>query len=125
MVPEDIREKCRDRFVFTGPLEGASAFVKLADITLNPERSGGGRAAFEGYCFGKPSVSLRKGDAYWAGVYEFGAQTWKDYTELILKLKSDTTFYAEMSELARRRAAELSDITATQRKMLDDLGINT
>ncbi|MBR5732853.1 MAG: hypothetical protein IKX80_05355 [Lachnospiraceae bacterium] len=125
MIPEKIREKCRERFVFTGPLEGASAFVKLADITLNPERSGGGRAAFEGYCFGKPSVSLRKGDAYWAGVYEFGAQTWKDYTELIFKLKTDSAFYAEMSKLARKRAEELSDITATQRKMLEDLGINT
>ncbi|MBQ3913487.1 MAG: hypothetical protein II694_10980 [Lachnospiraceae bacterium] len=123
MVPEDIREKCRDRFVFTGPLEGASAFVKLSDITLNPERSGGGRAAFEGYCFGKPSVSLRKGDAYWAGVREFGADTWEDYTKLILKMKSDKAFYAEMSGLAYARAAELSDITATQRKMLEDLGV--
>ncbi|MBO4505034.1 MAG: hypothetical protein J5728_01250, partial [Lachnospiraceae bacterium] len=89
------------------------------------ERSGGGRAAFEGYTFGKPSVSLRKGDAYWAGVYEFGAETWKDYTELVLKLKTDTAFYAEMSKLARKRAEELSDITATQQKMLEDLGIST
>ena len=43
----------------------------------------------------------------------------------MMKLKSDNAFYAEMSELARKRAEELSDITATQRKMLEDLGINT
>ena len=124
MIPEEIRGKCRNRFVFTGSLEGASVFVKLADITMNPERSGGGRAAFEGYWFGKPSVSLRKGDAYWAGTHEFGADTWKDYTELILKLRSDRTFYGEMSKLARARAEELSDINATQKKLLEDLGIN-
>jgi glycosyltransferase involved in cell wall biosynthesis len=123
MLPADIRGKCRERIVFTGPLEGASAFIKLADITMNPERSGGGRAAFEGYCFGKPSVSLRKGDAYWAGVHEFGADSWEDYTVMIEKLASDRDYYAEMSELARKRAAELSDITATQKKMLEDLGV--
>ncbi len=123
MLPAEIKEKCADRLFFTGPLEGASAFVKLADITLNPERSGGGRAAFEGYWFGKPSVSLRKGDAYWAGVHEFGADSWDDYTALIKKLASDKAYYAEMSELARKRADELSDITATQKKMLEDLGI--
>ena len=122
LLPEEGK-KYRDHFVCTGGLPGASAFAKIADLTLNPEREGGGRAAFEGYTFGKPSVSLRMGDAYWAGPREFGVDTWEEYSEKLLKLKNDPSYYAEMSQLAIERAGELADITATQRKLLVDLDV--
>ena len=116
-------KKYMDHFVCTGGLPGASAFTKITDLTLNPEREGGGRAAFEGFVFGKPAVSLRVGDAYWAGPREFGVDTWEEYSKRLLKLKNDPLYYAEMSQLALKRAGELSDITATQRKLLVDLDI--
>ena len=119
----DEGKKYLDHFVCTGGLPGASAFTKITDLTLNPEREGGGRAAFEGFVFGKPAVSLRVGDAYWAGPREFGVDTWEDYSKRLLKLKNDPSYYAEMSQLALERASQLSDITATQRKLLVDLEV--
>lgn len=122
MIPDDLRDVCKNSIVFTGALFGAGSFIRQTDVQLNPERLGGGRAAFEGFWFGVPSVTLRKGDVYWAGVNEFGVDSWDEYTDRILKLKSDSSFYSEMSKLARKRAEDISDITATQRRLLDDLG---
>lgn len=122
-IPEKYREKCKERFVYTGPVKGASELIKLFDITLNPKREGGGRAAFEGLNFGKPSVTPRKGDVYWAGVREFGVDSWTEFTQRILRLKNDTSFYQEMSQKAFDRAEQISDITGTQKKLLMDLGI--
>ncbi len=121
MIDDEFANRCKDRIVFTGALSGASSFIKLADLTLNPDRSGGGRAAFEGYYYGKPSVSLRKGDAYYAGGVDFGVDSYSEYTDTILKYASDKVYYSEMSEKAKVRAGLLGDMTATQKKMLEEV----
>ena len=123
LMPEECRDRIWERFIFTGSLKGASAFLKISDLTLNPERLGGGRSAFEGFWYGKPSVTLRMGDVYWAGIREFGVDSWQEFSDRIVRLKNDTAFYEKMSKQARARAEEISDIANTQKKLLKDLEV--
>lgn len=109
----------RERAILTGSLEGASSLVALADLTLNPDRSGGGRAAFEGCCFGIPEVSLRRGDAYYTMGRDFGADDYSEYTALIVRYATDSDFRDMMHAKALQRAEILKSMTETQRRVIE------
>lgn len=104
---------------FTGSIPDASEFIRLTNLNLNPDRSGGGRAAFEAFYYGIPAVSLRKGDAYYAGGYQFGCEDYEEYYELICRYAKDPAFYYVQGEKAKERANLLSDMTKTQERLLE------
>lgn len=110
-----------ERLICTGLLKGAAGLSRHFDIVLNPKRSGGGRSIFEANCHGIPAVSLRIGDGYYAGGVSCGADSYEDYIARIGKLVRDTDYRRNEGETARKRAEELSDMTATQMRILDNI----
>ncbi len=120
-IIDGIDEGSRKRLFFTGGLKDASEFIRLTDLNINPDRSGGGRAAFEAYYYGIPTVSLRKGDAYHAGGSEFGADDYGDYLRIVTRYVQDDEFYGIMRQKAKARAGYLGDMTGTQRRLLEKI----
>ena len=129
VVEEEDRKRILDSFpvqmqekvVFTGLLKDASEFIRLGNLFLNPDRNGGGRAAFESLHFGIPVVTFRNGDVYYVAGDEFGAENYDEYADIIRRYFSDKSFYKEKSEKASARAKILEDMTGTLRKVLNDI----
>lgn len=109
----------RSRLVMTGAVNEARSLIKHLDLCLNPKRAGGGRAAFEAMYYDIPCISLRIGDAYYAGGSLFGAGDYEEYKELILRYASDKAFYEERGRKAKERADVLEDMEGTHRKILE------
>jgi hypothetical protein len=114
-------EKMRKQIVFTGLLTDASEFIKVGDLFLNPERNGGGRAAFESLYFGIPVITLASGDVYYVSGKNFGADNYGEYSELIERYRDDKDFYSSQSSKAKKRAEVLSNMKETLAKILEDI----
>ena len=109
--------------VFTGGLTDAGEFVKSADLYINPDRSGGGRSAYEGLRVGVPVVSLRKGDVYYFSGVPFGVDDYEEYYETVKKYYEDSEFYKGQSEQARARSKILESLELTLKKLLKDINV--
>lgn len=109
----------KKKVCFTGSIPDASEFIRLTNLNVNPDRSGGGRAAFEAFHYGIPAASLRKGDAYYAGGYEFGCDNYDDFYETICRYAKDQEFYSQRSKMALEREALLSNMAKTQELMME------
>lgn len=114
-------EGVKSRVLFTGAISDAGAFTALSDLNINPDRSGGGRAAFEAMHEGIPVISLRRGDAYYCSGPDFGADDYDKYSRLIIKYCTDSEFYGKMSALAKERAHKLEDIDGTLNSAVERL----
>ncbi len=104
---------------FTGAVKNASELIRLTNLNINPERSGGGRAAFEALYYGIPTVSLRRGDAYYAAGSLFGVENYTEYVKAIGRYAADKEFYAKRSVMAKERAGILSNMEETHRRILE------
>lgn len=118
IIERTIEPQYRKRLIFTGALQGAVGLVKHMKLVLNPDRSGGGRSIFEANYCGIPSISLRKGDGYYAGGVLSGADDYDEYLNLIKQYCSDRDFYLRRSGEARKRACGLEDIAGALRKVI-------
>lgn len=110
-----------ERVHFAGNLEGAGQAIKLCNVYCNPKRSGGGRSSFEALAHGVPVVTLKYGDVYYTCGKEFGLDTYEDFQERINLYISDEAYYKSAKEKALERAGILSDLTGTQRKILEQI----
>ena len=116
-------EEEKKYIVFTGGLTDAGEFVKRADLYVNPDRSGGGRSAYEGLRAGVPIVSLRRGDAYYYSGEPFGVDDYEEYYEIVKRYYEDPEFYADRSERARDRSKILESMELTLKKLLEDINV--
>lgn len=106
---------------FAGELEGGSQAIKLCDIYWNPRRSGGGRSSFEALAQGVPVVTLKSGDVYYTCGDEFGVEAEEDFLQQSDRYIHDTEYLEAMKTKSIERAAFLSDLPGTQRKILEQI----
>lgn len=123
----DNRDRIKKRITknenlhFTGDLREAHSAVKLCDIYCNPKRSGGGRSSFEALAYGVPVLTLKYGDVYYTCGSEFALNTYNDFLERINMYISDREYYKNAREKALNRAKVLSDISGTQKGILEKI----
>ncbi|GEM_PF-6244658 len=106
---------------YTGVQTDASEIIKLANIYINPKRSGGGRSSFEALYYGVPAITLRYGDVFNTCGNVFAVDS---YDEMYLTLKKyilEKDYYFEMKKKAIARANELSCIDKTQEKIFEKI----
>lgn len=112
-----------DRIIFTGYLKDGSQAIRLGDVYVQPERKGGGRAAFEALHYGIPVITTAYGDAYYVCGDEFAVASYGEMAERIQEYERDEEAYEAARERAVSRAAVLEDMEGMLKKLLDDLGV--
>ncbi|MCI9083284.1 MAG: glycosyltransferase [Lachnospiraceae bacterium] len=110
-----------EKLHFAGSLKEAGQVIKLCNVYCNPKRSGGGRSSFEALAYGVPVVTLKFGDVYYTCGKEFAVDAYKDFSGRIHRYVTDSAYYEAAKEKALERAAVLSDLYGTQRKILDQI----
>ena len=105
----DADESIREYGINLGVQDDVLAVLECCDVYINPIRTGGGTSVAEALYKGLPVVTTPYGD----GGLGAGEDFWvKDYTEMyeqIIKYVNDKKFYTKMSDIARQRAAILTD----------------
>lgn len=108
-----------NRIFFSGSIKDASNTTKLADVYINPKRSGGGRSSFEALYYGVPVLTLKYGDVYDIVGDTFAVDSYDDMYQSVKSYLADRIAYETMKSKALGRANELGDITGTHRKIMD------
>ncbi len=93
----------REKSIFVGSIKDILAMNELCDIYVNPNRSGGGTSVVEAMAKKLPPVSLDHGDVALGAGQEFCVSSYAEMVDRIFRLRSDTAYYAEMSEKAYER----------------------
>jgi glycosyltransferase involved in cell wall biosynthesis len=106
---------------YLGALEDASEFIKISDLYLNPNRSGGGRSGFEALHYGIPVVTLEFGDVYYTSGKVFSVKNYDDMYKLIIKYCNDKDFYRQMQKQAFERSDILSSLESSLRKAIGNI----
>jgi len=94
-----------------GYQEDLLATLENIDIYVNPKRKGGGTSAIYPMYLGKPVVTLNYGDVASITGTEFWVQDYKMMIDKINKYYTDTEFYNQKSNIAQKRAVELTDVS--------------
>jgi glycosyltransferase involved in cell wall biosynthesis len=110
-----------EKLHFAGKLEEAGQAIKLCNVYCNPKRSGGGRSSFEALAHGVPVVTLKFGDVYHTCGKEFAVDAYENFSERIHRYVTEPAYYESAKEKALERAAVLSDLPGTQRKILEQI----
>lgn len=87
----------------------ALAVTQCCDVYVNPKRKGGGTSSAEALFMGLPVITLPYGDVAAAAGQNFHVMDYHEMSEKIRTYRHDKKHYEEMSELARKRAAALTD----------------
>lgn len=106
---------------FTGKLSEAVSVMKLCNIYCNPKRNGGGRSSFEALAQGVPVITLKYGDVYYTCGEEFAVDTYDDFLGRINRYVADKEYFEAFRERAGQRARILSDLSGTQKKILEQI----
>lgn len=106
---------------FTGRLEDGGQAIKLFQVYWNPKRSGGGRSSFEALANGIPVLTLKFGDVYYTCGDGFGVDKYDDFLQQLNRYITDREYLMEMKEKSLERAACLSDLPGTQKKILEQI----
>ncbi|MCI8282952.1 MAG: glycosyltransferase family 4 protein [Lachnospiraceae bacterium] len=106
---------------FTGYLSETSEAMKLLDIYWNSKRSGGGRSSFEALANGIPVTTLKFGDVYYTCGNEFGVEKDSDFLQQLDLYINEKEYLKTMKKKSLERAACLSDLPGTQKKILEQI----
>lgn len=94
-----------------GYQEDLLAVLENIDIYVNPQRKGGGTSAIYAMYLGKPVVTLNYGDVAAIAGMEFCVNDYKIMLDKISKYYTDKEFYDKKSNIAQKRALELTDMS--------------
>lgn len=83
--------------------------MEVTDLYINPTRLGGGTSCVEAMYKGVPVVTVNYGDVSVNAGPEFCVNNYAEMKDTIKKYTSDSIFYNEMSEKARKRSSILLD----------------
>lgn len=89
---------------FIGYCGDIMALMQICNLYVNPPRLGGGTSIIEAFSKGIPGVYLPIGDVYAVGGDAFSVCDYNEMFDTIMKYKTDTMFYQEMSYKAIKRA---------------------
>lgn len=120
-LTRDLRHASRVRFA--GALKYGSQAIRLGNVYVQPERKGGGRAAFEALHYGIPVITTAYGDTYYVCGDEFAVTSYGEMAERVQKYERDEEEYGAARERAVARAVVLEDMEGMLKKLLDDLGV--
>ncbi|MDR1059864.1 MAG: flavodoxin, partial [Clostridiales bacterium] len=85
------------------------AVCEVCDLYVNPLRAGGGSSVAEAMFKGLPAVTLAHGDVAVGAGPDFCVESYEAMRAQIARYAADRGFYAEMSQKAKSRAAEIMD----------------
>ena len=94
---------------YLGFQDDALAVDEVCDLYINPKRIGGGGSAAEAMYKGLPVVTFDFGDVGLGAGADFHVKDYDDMYNQILRYATDKDYYAEMSQKAKQRAAQLTD----------------
>ncbi len=122
---EQIADKFtnREKLSFTGDVEDGSQAIRLADVYIQPNRKGGGRAAFEAMYHGIPVITTRYGDVWDVCGKEFGVDSYQEMEERLKSYYKDGELFNSMREKSRERSLELEDMKGMFEKLFSNIGV--
>lgn len=94
---------------YLGFQEDVLAVDEVCDLYINPKRVGGGTSAAEAMYKGLPVVTFDFGDVGLGAGADFHVKDYDDMYNQVLRYANDKNYYAEMSQKAKERAAQLTD----------------
>lgn len=106
---------------FPGALDHADKAIKLADLYLNPMRSGGGRSVFEALSAAVPVITLPVGDGFHTAGQAFVATDWEAMKALACRYIQDQHHHQAMKTVALDRANQLANVVQTQKTVLETI----
>lgn len=109
------------RVRFAGSIDHADKAIKVADLYLNPMRSGGGRSVFEALSAAVPVITLPVGDGFHTAGQAFVASDWAEMLALARRYIEDDGHRHEMKTKAVQRANQLANVAQTQKAVLEKI----
>lgn len=104
-----IMPELQGKVHFLGFTHDILSWLEICDLYVNPHRQGGGTSAVEALFKGIPVVTTAYGDVATNVGKDFLTESYDTMPKLIQKYKTDSIFYKQMSERARKRAEILLD----------------
>lgn len=102
---------------FLGFQDDTLAVCELADLYVNPPRTGGGSSIAEALSKGKPAVTLDFGDCSFSAGENFCVKNIEEMKNTIIKYATDSEFYKTMS----KKALERNKILTNTKKALENI----
>lgn len=99
----------RNNTVYLGFQTDVLAVLECCDIYVNPKRIGGGTSVIEAMSKGLPAVSVNFGDVALGAGETFCVEDYAQMQKVLIRYITDRTFFDEMSQKARERAAYMLD----------------
>lgn len=97
------------------------AVLELCDLYVNPKRLGGGTSAVFAMSLGKPVITLNYGDVSLNSGESFCVDDFEGMINSINKYIQDYAYYEAMSNLAKKRAKEVTDVNAIMRMQIKEI----
>lgn len=110
-----------DRVRYIGHQSDLRGALNIADLYLNPPRTGGGTSAAEALAEGVPVISLGNCDVAYTSGEEFLIATMEEIPELVHKYMTDKDFYNSQKQKAYDQAARIVDTEAVLREILEQI----
>lgn len=99
----------KEHSIYLGMQSDVLAILECCDLYVNPKRLGGGTSVIEAMYKGLPVVTLNYGDVSLGAGADFCVSDYEEMNKTISHYMTDTKYYAEMSQKAKKRAEFMLD----------------
>ncbi len=99
------------------------AVMNLIDLYVNPKRMGGGTSALYAMSQGKPVLAVEYGDVALNAGSEFCVKDYSEMIGIINRYVGDRSYYDEMSVIAQKRVAELTNTEDNMLRQIKEIEI--